>query len=99
MKAKLSSRMITLIGLFDANVALSDEVQSYVNSLNSEARLNLHEEFSQALKRNSLGCEEFYSATSCIARNEKLAQKFFKDVYAYAFENGEEPDIENYWNR
>ncbi|EPX79303.1 hypothetical protein thalar_02128 [Litoreibacter arenae DSM 19593] len=51
------------------------------------------------LSEHRLGLAEFHAATSCTAKNGDVARRFFEDVYRFAFENGEEPDIAKYWNR
>jgi len=51
------------------------------------------------LSEHRLGRAEFHTATSCIAKDDVFARRFFEDVYRFAFETGEEPDIASYWNR
>ncbi|WP_226553570.1 hypothetical protein [Celeribacter naphthalenivorans] len=41
----------------------------------------------------------FLFTTACKARDEQSARRFFEDVYKYAFEGGEEPDVTDYWDR
>ena len=85
-----------LLGHFDVNVAMSDEVAEYLAPFPASRREALRQEFELRLKKNLLGADEFRRFTACSTHEEK-ARKFFRDVYAYAFEGGEEPDVEDYF--
>ncbi|WP_143181948.1 hypothetical protein [Thalassospira sp. TSL5-1] len=88
-----------LLGHFDVNVAMSDEIEKYLAPFPASRREAVRQEFELQLKEHRLGATEFRRFTACSARDEKTARQFFKDVYAYAFEGGEEPDVRDYWNR
>ncbi|WP_147391968.1 hypothetical protein [Paracoccus onubensis] len=96
LMAVRSTRFITLLGLFDANVSLSDEVGVYLDSFSATDREKLRQEFETCLRSGILGMERFYSSTSCYAKDETTARRFFNDVYRYAFEGGEEPYVPDY---
>ena len=91
--------MQTLIGHFNVNVAWSDEVDEYLKNFADERVEALKREYMIALRNQKLGKEQFYRATSCKARDEQSAHRFFEDVYKYAFEGGKEPDVTDYWDR
>lgn len=93
------TRVRAIAAHFDVNVAMSDEVPKYIQSLSTEDREKVRLEYKHRLDKKLLGSAEFRRSTSCKARDERAAQKFFKAVYAYAFEGGEEPDVTDYWNR
>ena len=84
---------------FNVNVAMSHKVAKYLAPFSASDKEALRQEFELRLKENLLGAAEFRRFTACSARNEETARQFFKDVYAYAFEDGEEPDVADYWNR
>ena len=92
----MSSELRSLLGHFNVNVTMSDEVGSYLSSLSDSEQLRVREEFSLNLKSNNLGVEQFLQSTACDAANDKSARKFFTDAYAYAFEGGEEPYVPDY---
>ncbi len=94
--SETSSRLTTLLMLFDANVSLSDEAGAYLDSLTATDREELRQEFENFLRSDTWGVERFYRFTSCDAKDEATARRFFNDVYRYAFEGGEEPDVEDY---
>ncbi|OKH89534.1 hypothetical protein [Thalassospira sp. TSL5-1] len=88
-----------LLGHFNVNVAMSDELAEYLAPYSASDKEALRQEFELQLKENRLAADEFRRFTACSACNEETARQFFKDVYAYAFEGGEEPDVRDYWNR
>ncbi|TNE66313.1 MAG: hypothetical protein EP336_10600 [Rhodobacteraceae bacterium] len=88
-----------LLSLFNANIDLPDEVGGYLNSISFEKRERLQVYFKDRLQRKLFGLDEFLRATACDARDEQSARRFFEDVYKYAFEGGEEPDVTDYWDR
>ena len=94
-----STRLITLNGHFNVNVAISDCVNEYISKMLPDDRKNLQNEYSAHIDNGDLDASQFYRATACDAKDEASARKFFEDVYKYAFEGGEEPDVTNYWNR
>ena len=96
---KLSTALTTLISLFNVNVALTDQVEYYISKLREEDRITLQREYQVQLAEGNLGLNQFYEATACKAKDEDSARKFFEDIYKYAFEGGDEPDVTNYWNR
>ena len=98
-KKEMSSELETLLGLFNVNVALSDRVPHFCDKMTVEKTNRIRSEFLNYLENGWLGEKDFYDSTACSARNEESARQFFKDVYAYAFEGGEEPDVRDYWNR
>ena len=98
-ESKLSTDLITLIGHFDVNVAMTHEVEYYLSHLREEDRIALQREYQIQISECNLGLDQFYDATMCNAKDEASARRFFEDVYKYAFEGGEEPDVTNYWNR
>jgi hypothetical protein len=51
------------------------------------------------LEKNVLGVTEFKKATACEPRDHNAARSFFEQVYRFAFEDGDEPDLAEYWNR
>jgi hypothetical protein len=51
------------------------------------------------LSEHRLGLAEFYTETSCTAKGDVVARRYFEDVYRFAFENSEEPNIAENWNR
>ncbi|WP_157779748.1 hypothetical protein [Celeribacter ethanolicus] len=91
--------LYALIGHFNVNVAMSDDVPILIQSLSEHKREELKAEYERRLKYNLLGMDDFRWATACVAKDEKSARRFFEDVYKYAFESGEEPDVTDYWNR
>ena len=97
--AVFSSRMTTLLGLFDVNAGLSDEVPNFVRKLPKDDLEILRREYQQHFERGTLDALRFRRATACAAKDEKQARQFFEDIYKYVFEGGEEPDVTNYWNR
>ncbi len=96
---EIEDRLATLLAHFNVNVAMSDEVEEYLDPFPTADKEALRQEFELRLKDNLLGAAEFRRFTACRARDEETARRFFKDVYAYAFEGGEEPDVRDYWNR
>ena len=96
---KVQGDLRDLLGHFDVNVAMSHKVAKYLAPFSASDKEALRQEFELRLKENLLGAAEFRRFTACNARDEKTARQFFKDVYAYAFEGGEEPDVRDYWNR
>ncbi|WP_226553568.1 hypothetical protein [Celeribacter naphthalenivorans] len=90
---------LTLVGHFDVNVAMSDDVPIYIRSLSEEEYARLKERYKYNLQHKLLGVTDFRRATACTARDEQSARRFFEDVYKYAFEGGEEPDVTDYWDR
>ena len=99
MTRKMTDDLETLLGLFDANIYMSDEVHEYLAAFSDERIAKLKEEMGTLLKNDHLGAEEFRRTTACMAKSDASAKQFFKDVYDYAFENGEEPEIADYRNR
>ncbi|WP_298362586.1 hypothetical protein [uncultured Litoreibacter sp.] len=95
----LSAKLNTLIGLFNVNVALADEVPDFVKGLSAKDQAALREEYLDHLENDRLNEEAFNLATSCTARSREMAQIFFEKVFKYAFEEGEEPEVTQYWNR
>ena len=96
MGAPLSSHLTTLLGLFSANVALSDEVPAYLEGFSASEKHILREEFATRLQLHTLGMKQFRRSTACEAKDEATAQRFFHDVFRYAFEEGEEPYMPDY---
>lgn len=92
----MSNHLKTLLGHFNVNIDWGDEVPTYLAGLSVEDRTTLRGEFGLALRHNKLGAAQFRSATAKSARDENAAQLFFRDVYAYAFEGGEEPYVPDY---
>lgn len=95
----IESRIRSIASHFNVNAALADEVPSYIESLALEDREAVRMEFRKRLELGLLGARDFRRATACTARNEDSARRFFEKVYAYAFEDGEEPDVSDYWDR
>ncbi|TNE66315.1 MAG: hypothetical protein EP336_10610 [Rhodobacteraceae bacterium] len=91
--------LLAILGHFNVNVAMSDEVPKLVNSLPRESYENVKAEYARRLKHQLFGTDDFYDATACDARDKQSARQFFEDVYKYAFEGGEEPDVTDYWDR
>ncbi|WP_143181947.1 hypothetical protein [Thalassospira sp. TSL5-1] len=87
-----------LLGHFNVNVAMSHKVTKYLAPFPASRKEAIRQEFELKLKENRLGAAEFYSATAC-STHEEEARQFFRDVYAYAFEGGEEPDVGDYLSR
>ncbi len=94
-----SSQLETLLGHFDANVKISDEVPEYLESLGEINRETVKLEFKAAMEKDLLTEEAFERATMCTARNKDAARAFFASLYRYAFEDGAEPDLADYWDR
>lgn len=92
----ISSRLITLLGQFNVNVSVNYGVAKYLDSFPAAERQALREEFEACLRADALGAERFYRSTSCYAKDEATARRFFNDVYRYAFEGGEEPYVPDY---
>lgn len=97
--AVFSSRMTTLLGLFDVNAGLSDEVPSFVRKLAEDELEILRQEYQHHLECGTLDAICFRRATACTAKDERQARQFFMDLYDYAFGSGGEPDVTDYWNR
>lgn len=95
-KPPVSSRLRTLVGLFDVNVKMTDEVEGFLASIGEEGRAAVRSEYQELLRSNELRAQDFRRATACDAKDEGAARRFFEDVYKYAFEGGEEPDVEDY---
>ncbi len=84
---------------FNANAHDPEQLITDLGIMDKHDVNQLQNNMKYLLNKDALGSKDFYRATSCTARNEITARQFFNDVYAYAFENGEEPDFEDYWNR
>ncbi|KZB51063.1 hypothetical protein [Thalassospira xiamenensis] len=98
-KREMSIELQTLLGLFNVNVALSDKVPKFCDKMTEQKANQIRLEFQRYLNNDWLGEKDFYDATACTARDERAARQFFRDVYAYAFEGGEEPEVPDYWSR
>lgn len=94
-----SQNLKTLVGLFDVNAGLADELPAYIAKLSEQELLALKAEYEDRLMTGHLNAAEFRNATACSAKDEDSATRFFTDVHKYAFEGGEEPDVTDYWNR
>lgn len=85
-----------LLSYFNANAydpeLLPDDMSRSPASLWEKSKAD----FQFLLKNNRLGMRDFYRATACYAKDEETASRFFRDVYKYAFEAGEEPDLYDY---
>lgn len=77
----------------------SDELPNYVNKLSGQDKASLRLEYERHMNSGELNAAQFRRATACTAKDEVHAREFFSAVCKYAFENGEEPDIMDYWNR
>ncbi|WP_143181946.1 hypothetical protein [Thalassospira sp. TSL5-1] len=93
---EIEGRLKNLLAHFNVNVAMSHKVAKHLTPLPASEKEALRQEFKLRLKENLLGAAEFRRFTACSARDEKTARQFFRDVYAYAFEDGEEPDVADY---
>lgn len=56
----------------------------------------MRKEFEACLRLDALGMEQFRRSTACDAKDKATAQRFFNDVYQYALEGSEDPDVEDY---
>jgi len=95
---RIGSTLYSMIGHFNVNVAMTDEVPRFVQEMDENEREEVRQEYKRRIKERFYGMNDFYDATSCLARDEKSARKFFEDVYKYAFEGGEEPEVGDYWD-
>ncbi len=95
----LSNDLNTLNSHFNANAYDPEDLPSFLQSISIERKTALKKELILFLKESETFSHAFYEATACTARDEKSARRFFEDVYKYAFEDGEEPDITDYWDR
>ena len=88
-----------LFTYFNANAygpeQLIEDLPTMPNTLQEKSKSDLR----YLLDSNMLYADDFYEATACKAKDEASARKFFEDVYKYAFEGGEEPDVTDYWDR
>lgn len=96
---EMSLELRSLVGLFNVNAALADDVPHFCDKMTAEETNEIRMEFLRFLDNDWLGKDDFYNATACSARDEETARQFFRDVYAYAFEGGGEPDVTDYWSR
>ena len=97
MKARLyPQQLVTLIGHFNANVAMSHEVEEYLKSLTFEKRNEIKSQMESLIKEKEISVLDIYNVTSFKPTDDHTALKFFTAVYLYAFEDGEEPDIDDY---
>lgn len=94
-----SQEFVTLNSLFNVNVGLGDEVDKMLAPLPTEKRKLLQREYRICLDQGRLGAAEFRRFTACTARDELSARSFFDAVYRYAFEDGDEPEVADYWDR
>ena len=81
---------------FNVNAYSPEELPKDFAKMPELDRNKARSDMLELLKEGGLSAADFYSATACSARNEETAQKFFRDVFAYAFEGGEEPDVSDY---
>jgi hypothetical protein len=81
---------------FNANAHDPEQLITDLEAMDKHHVDQLQNNMNYLLSKEELGATEFYRATSCSPRNEYAAKQFFKNVYAYAFDNGEEPDIDDY---
>ena len=98
LSPKVQGELKDLLYHFNVNFAASDEIAEYLAPFPTLRKEAVRQEFELRLKENLLGAAEFRRFTACSTHEEK-ARQFFKDVYAYAFEGGEEPDVEDYFGR
>ena len=84
---------------FNANAHDPEQLLVDLQKMSDQALMLSRQNMSHLISTRQLGVAEFKRATACTARDEISAQRFFEDVYNYAFEGGEEPDLTNYWNR
>ena len=94
-----SETLVTLMHHLNVNIPWSEELPEHVAKLSVSRKESLIYEFRELLEHGSLSKESFLRFTACDAKDEASAKRFFEDVYNYAFEGGEEPDLTNYWNR
>jgi len=86
----------SILSYFNANAYAPEQLKEDLEQMNLEHLNSIQEKMIQLLKEKRLGLDEFRRVTACVAANERAAHKFFEDVYKYAFEDGEEPDLEDY---
>lgn len=97
MKERLfSQRLINVVGHFDANVSMSDELPKYIGSVSIEGKAGLEEEMLKIIENKTVTIGDIYQSTAFSPKSTALAQQFFEDIYKYAFKGGEEPDIDEY---
>jgi hypothetical protein len=89
-------QVITLIGLFNVNVSISNEVESYLASLTIERRNEVKFRMKELTRTQSVTVADIYNITSFQPTDDQTAMNFFTAVYLHAFEGGEEPDIDDY---
>lgn len=87
------------MGHFDVNVKISEDAPGFVSSLNPARQEKLKREFQTRLRDKSFTEADFNDATMCTARDADAARHFFEKVYTFAFEDGDEPDVAEYWKR
>jgi hypothetical protein len=92
----MSPDLEAIIAHFNVNVTMSDEVDSYINTLSPQEKIDLQDEMTKLIDTKAISISEISSITSFKPINEEIALNFFKAVYSYIFENGEEPDIDDY---
>jgi hypothetical protein len=95
-KTSYIQQLITLIGLFDPNVSMSHEIETYINGLSTIVRNKIKSQMIDSINNNSVTASDIKRIAAFTPSNDLAAMEFFKNVYAYAFDNGEEPDIDDY---
>ncbi|WP_281859418.1 hypothetical protein [Litoreibacter halocynthiae] len=88
-----------LLLYFNANAYDPEQLTEDLASMPALDQEKANTDMAFLLSEHRLGLAEFHTATSCTAKDGVFARRFFEDVYRFAFENGEEPDISKYWNR
>ena len=99
MNKKNYQKISHILVYFNANDYNPDKMLEDIQLFDKSFLEETKNEMIFILRNDEFDKNDFYYATACEARNKESARQFFKDVYAYAFEGGEEPDVRDYWNR
>ena len=81
---------------FNVNAYSPDLIEGDMEKMSPDLRAETQSAFATLLDHNLLNAREYREATSCEAKSERSAREFFKAVYAYLYEDGELPDIDDY---
>jgi hypothetical protein len=89
-------QVITLIGLFDPNVSMSHEVETYINGLSTIVRNKIKSQMIDSINNNSVTASDIKRIAAFTPSSDLAAMELFTAIYLHAFEDGEEPDIDDY---
>jgi hypothetical protein len=95
-QAKFLQDVISIVGCFDPNAYMAEEIDKYIEALSENELSEIKEHMTNLIRKNDITARDIYNMTSFKPTDDKMALNFFTAVYLFAFESGEEPDIDDY---